>query len=125
MTFGLGDNADEAEKMSQGNLKAFLAKRINAFAKTQIGPNDFKLYRTTWRSNKNFLGTYAYGSTQTTPEHWENMAKPVFDSNWYFCGEHTTSKYRGTVHGAYLSGIEAARNIIEGVNEEGWVYVEQ
>ncbi len=31
MTFGLGDNADEAEKMPEAQLKAFLAKRITAF----------------------------------------------------------------------------------------------
>lgn len=37
------------------------------------------------------------------------MSKPIFSSHWYFCGEHTTSKYRGTVHGAYLSGISAAK----------------
>jgi hypothetical protein len=36
------------------------------------------------------------------------MAKRIEDSNLYFCGEHTYSKYRGTVHGAYLSGINAA-----------------
>lgn len=39
------------------------------------------------------------------------MAKPVFDYGWYFCGEHTTSKYRGTAHGAYLSGVFAAKCI--------------
>lgn len=41
------------------------------------------------------------------------MAKPVFENHWYFCGEHTTSKYRGTVHGAYLSGVSAAKWIKE------------
>lgn len=40
----------------------------------------------------------------TTVEDWENMAKPVFEPGWYFCGEHTTTNYRGTVYGAYLSG---------------------
>jgi len=40
------------------------------------------------------------------------MAKPIFDTNWYFCGEHTHSKYRGTVHGAYLSGEDTAKSII-------------
>jgi len=43
------------------------------------------------------------------------MAKPIFKSGVYFCGEHTYRKYRGSVHGAYLSGIFAARNIIDGV----------
>lgn len=40
----------------------------------------------------------------------------------YFCGEHTHSKYRGSVHGAYLSGIEAASYIINNDNNKNWIY---
>jgi hypothetical protein len=50
------------------------------------------------------------------------MAKPVFASNWYFCGEHTSSVYRGTVHGAYLSGVHTAQSITKEVGEEDWEY---
>lgn len=50
------------------------------------------------------------------------MAKPVFHNNWYFCGEHTTSKYRGSVHGAYLSGVHAAAFIKKGMKETNWKY---
>ena len=45
------------------------------------------------------------------------MAKRIEDSNLYFCGEHTYSKYRGTVHGAYLSGINAANEVKEKANK--------
>ena len=31
----------------------------------------------------------------------------------FFAGEHTDSDYRGTVHGAYLSGIREADKIID------------
>lgn len=101
--------------MPEGQLKDLLTKRVSAITKQNISPNDFQLYRTSWRSNPNFQGTYSYASTTTLPEHWENMAKPVFDCGWYFCGEHTTGKYRGSVHGAYLSGIFAAQCINDGV----------
>jgi hypothetical protein len=57
------------------------------------------------------MGTYAYASTTTKPNHWNNMAKPVQSNNWYFCGEHTSFKYRGTVHGAFISGIEVGKLI--------------
>jgi hypothetical protein len=50
------------------------------------------------------------------------MAKPIFDQHWYFCGEHTTSKYRGSVHGAYLSGITTAKWIKSKVNGSNWFY---
>lgn len=122
MTFGLGDNADEAENMSEGALKQLLAKRVSAFTSEEVKPQDFKLYKTSWRGNPNFKGTYAYASTETKPDHWENIAKPIFDSAWYFCGQHTTSKYRGTVHGAYLSGVATAKWIVNKTDDENWVY---
>lgn len=50
------------------------------------------------------------------------MAKPVFSNGWYFCGEHTHSKYRGTVHGAYMSGISVAKDIQNHANEQKWKY---
>lgn len=50
------------------------------------------------------------------------MAKPIFDSNWYFAGEHTHSKYRATVHGAYISGLDAANAILKGLTEDNWEY---
>jgi monoamine oxidase len=31
----------------------------------------------------------------------------------FFAGEHTEREYRGTVHGAYLSGIREADKIID------------
>lgn len=48
------------------------------------------------------------------------MAKPIFSINWYFCGEHTTFTYRGSVHGAYLSGQYVAKWINDKVSEEDW-----
>lgn len=50
------------------------------------------------------------------------MAKPIFDRNMHFCGEHTHSKYRGTVHGAYLSGLDAAICILKEIDDEAWEY---
>lgn len=53
------------------------------------------------------------------------MAKPIFTNGWYFCGEHTNSKYRGTVHGALLSGRHASGYIQDGVNENQWKYADR
>jgi hypothetical protein len=50
------------------------------------------------------------------------MAKPVFSNNLYFCGEHTNSKYRGTVHGAYLSGKYVAEAILGNVTSKNWKF---
>lgn len=95
---------------------------MSAFAEEKISSEDFKIYRTYWRGNENFGGTYSYASTKTRPKHWQNMAKPIFNTNWYFCGEHCTSKYRGTVHGAYLSGLSTASWINKKVADGEWIY---
>ena len=122
MTFGLGENADEAQQMPEGQLKQLIAKRLSAFTEEQVSPNDFRMARTSWRTNPNFRGTYAYAATTTREKHWQDMARPVFECGWYFCGEHTTSKYRGTVHGAYLSGVHASKWIKDQVSEQDWLY---
>ncbi|WP_244191285.1 FAD-dependent oxidoreductase [Klebsiella pneumoniae] len=38
------------------------------------------------------------------------MAESV-GNRLFFAGEHTSRKYRGTVHGAYLSGVREANKI--------------
>jgi hypothetical protein len=50
MTFGLGANADEAESMSDADLKTLLVNRLNAFATNTITASDFNVHRTSWKS---------------------------------------------------------------------------
>lgn len=122
MTFGLGGNADMAENMPEEQAKLLIAKRISCFAEREILPSEFTIQRTNWRNKENTFGAYAYAHVNTMEGDWEEMAKPVFDYGWYFCGEHTTQKYRGTVHGAFISGDKAAQDIINETGQEEWVY---
>lgn len=94
--------------MSDASLKTLMTSRLNIALGTTVTDADYTLYRTSWRSNENFRGTYSYSSTDTRKSHWDNIAKSIPENQWYFCGEHTYSKYRGTVHGAYLSGESVA-----------------
>ncbi len=98
--------------MDEGNLKTIITSRLNIILKPAvIQDNDYTIYRSSWKSKQNFGGAYSYASTDTRKIHWDNMAKPISENNWYFCGEHTYQKYRGTVHGAYLSGEAVASQI--------------
>jgi monoamine oxidase len=124
MTFGLGQNSDELEEMPEAQLKHLIANRLGAIT-DGVSPNDFDIVRSSWRGNENFGGAYTYSAVNTYPKHWENMAKPVFSSGWYFCGEHTNSKYRGTVHGGYLSGVHTAEYILDEVSEQKWKYADR
>lgn len=49
---------------------------------------------------------------ETELSHWTDMAKPIDERSWFFAGEHTYSIYRGTTHGALLSGQVAAKKIL-------------
>jgi monoamine oxidase len=121
MTFGLGPNSDEIENMPEADLKALIANRMNAFA-SGVNANDFDIVRSKWRGNPNVGGAYTYSGVNAYRIHWQNMAKPVFENGWYFCGEHTNSKYRGTVHGGFLSGKHASEYLRNNANEDNWTY---
>ena len=43
-------------------------------------------------------------------EDFDGLAVPI-ERTLLLAGEHTTFRHHGTVHGAYLSGLEAARII--------------
>jgi lysine-specific histone demethylase 1 len=45
------------------------------------------------------------------PEDYDVMARPV--GNLFFAGEHTIGTHPATVHGAYLSGLRAASEVLE------------
>ena len=113
MTFGLGPNADRLEAMAQADLKVLIAKRLTLIMNSTIQTSDFDIERSTWRSDPNFGGAYSFPGVQTNLTHWDNIAKPLQDRNWFFAGEHAYGKYRGTVHGAYLSGEVVAENILK------------
>lgn len=113
MTFGLGPNADRLEAMSQADMKVLVAKRLTLIMNSTIQTSDFDIQRTAWKSDPNFAGTYSFPGVQTNLTHWDDIARPIQDRNWFFAGEHTYSKYRGTVHGAFISGEIAAKKILK------------
>ncbi len=64
---------------------------------------------TRWGADPFAGGAYSFASVGVTRQDFEALAAPV-GNRLYFAGEHTSAAYRGTVHGAYLSGLrEAAR----------------
>ena len=69
--------------------------------------------RTThWSTDPHTLGAYSYPGPSGEPSQFNDLAIPVAD-RLFFCGEHTTFDYAGTTHGAYMTGLRAAEQIIE------------
>ena len=84
-----------------GHLKAIYGTNI---------PNPTQFLRTKWGKNKYAYGSYSFATNGTTSADFDTMANTV-GGKLFFAGEHTNRSYRGTAHGAYLSGIREADKI--------------
>ena len=98
--------------MPEDELKELIAKRLTLFMNSTVENSHVDIYRSSWRSNPNIGGAYSMPGIETNLTHWANMAKPIDDRSWFFAGEHTYGIYRGTTHGALLSGQVAAKKIL-------------
>ena len=110
MTFAFGDYATVTETMSDNQI----INEVMAQLKTIYGnsiPNPTNMLRTKWGQNINTFGAYSFATNRTTSADFDTMATEI-NHKLFFAGEHTERDYRGTVHGAYLSGIREADKII-------------
>ena len=63
-----------------------------------------------WSRDRFARGSYSSSGPAMQPTDYDTMAKPV--GNLYFAGEHTIGTHPATVHGAYLSGLRAAGEVL-------------
>jgi monoamine oxidase len=71
-------------------------------------------YGTQWKRDPYFYGAFSYVPVSAYASDYDVIAENI-DKKLFFAGEHTNRQYRGTVHGAYLSGIRAAEKIIASI----------
>jgi monoamine oxidase len=64
-----------------------------------------------WASDPFALGSYSYLPIGATPKMRDSLAASV-NRTLFFAGEATHRQYPATVHGAYLSGLRAAQEVI-------------
>lgn len=111
MTFAFGDYATVTESMSDTQIINEIMINLKSIYGTSI-PNPTSFLRTKWGQNINSFGAYSYATNGTTSEDFDTLSNEISDKV-FFAGEHTERDYRGTVHGAYLSGIREADKIID------------
>lgn len=109
MTFAFGDYAVQTESMDDTTIQTEIMDHLRAIYGSSI-PNPTKILRTSWASDENAYGSYSYVPKGARSTEYEELARQLEDKV-FFCGEHTSKDYRGTAHGAYLSGIDAAKEI--------------
>ncbi|ROV90843.1 hypothetical protein VSDG_08021 [Cytospora chrysosperma] len=66
---------------------------------------------TRWESDRFARGSYSNAGVKMQAEDYQIMARPV--GNLHFAGEHTIVTHPATVHGAYLSGLRAASDVLD------------
>jgi monoamine oxidase len=111
MTFAFGDYATVTENMSDNDIINEIMLHLKTIYGSSI-PNPTRMLRTKWGENVHSFGAYSYATNGTTTEDFDTLAKTV-SNKLFFAGEHTSKEYRGTVHGAYLSGMREADKIID------------
>lgn len=110
MTFAFGDYATETESMSDNEIIYEIMGHLKSIYGSSI-PNPTYMLRTKWGKNINSYGAYSFATNGTTTADFDTLSKHI-NNKLFFAGEHTNREYRGTVHGAYLSGIREADKII-------------
>jgi monoamine oxidase len=73
-------------------------------------PEDARLTR--WASDEFAFGSYSYMAVGSSGKDYDRVAAGV-NGRLFFAGEATSRDYPSTVHGAYLSGVRAAEEMIE------------
>lgn len=107
--FTSGRSAREVEQMDNDAVAASVMQRIRATGRGPV-PDPVAVYVTHWASDPLARGSYSYVGVGGTGRDRDTLAQPIQDT-LYFAGEATHRADPGSVHGAWWSGIRAARQI--------------
>lgn len=71
---------------------------------------------TRWEEDKFSMGAYSGFTLGTLERHTESLGEPEWDGHLMFAGDAVIGEYEGSVHGALLSGEEAAKKVAERIS---------
>ena len=106
-----GDAAHQAETTDDADLVAEVTQELRKIFTHAKVPQPLEAIVTRWGKDRFARGSYSYVGSTSRPGDYEAMAAPV--GNLHFAGEATCATHPATVHGAYISGLRAASEIIE------------
>lgn len=109
MGFNAGDFGRSLENWSdQQIVDAGMARLRSLFGAQIPDPTDFQITR--WGSDAHTWGSYSFIPVDADPAMRDDLAGAI-DDRVFFAGEATNRQYPSTVHGAYLSGLNAASRV--------------
>ncbi len=110
--FNAGDRGREIESWSDQDIVASAMQTLRTiFGENIPEPLDFQITR--WASDPFARGSYSFNPVGAMPAMRQELAKPV-GKRLFFAGEASERDYFSTAHGAYLSGLRAAKEILAG-----------
>lgn len=106
-----GDAAHYAEDTSDAELVASVTQELARIYSQAVVPQPSESIVTRWGRDRFARGSYSYVGATSEAGDYEAMARPV--GNLHFAGEATCGTHPATVHGAYISGLRAAAEVID------------
>jgi Flavin containing amine oxidoreductase len=108
-----GDAARSVEETDNETLVQEATARLSKVFAPKHVPRPVEVIITRWGKDRFARGTYSYVGSQTLPGDYDIMAQP--HGPIHFAGEATNGTHPATVHGAYLSGLRAAAEVVESI----------
>lgn len=109
MMFNAGGYGAEIESMSDLEIIGEAHRTLVSMYGNVPKPTGALITR--WLTDPWSHGSYSFVPVGSTFKHYAELAKPI-DNRVFFAGEATHKHYPSTVHGALLSGVQAARDVI-------------
>lgn len=106
-----GNAAHDAEWTDTPKLLEEVTDRLRGVFRSVEVPAPLEVIVTRWRRDPFTRGTYSYVGPETRPGDYDLMARSV--GNLHFAGEATCGTHPATVHGAFLSGLRVAADVID------------
>lgn len=111
IAFSAADHAEALERMDDAAIVADAMQTARQMFGSSI-PEPIAAQITRWRADPFARGAYSFNATGATAADRANLARS-HAGRLHFAGEATSSRHPGTVHGALISGREAAQRILK------------
>jgi len=107
--FNAADHGREIEALSDPQIVSSAMQTLRTIFGADIpDPVDYQITR--WASDPFALGSYSFNPVGTNPRMRTTLARPI-NNRLFFAGEATEQNHFSTAHGAYLSGLRAAKEM--------------
>uniref|UniRef100_A0A5B7AMI9 SWIRM domain-containing protein n=1 Tax=Davidia involucrata TaxID=16924 RepID=A0A5B7AMI9_DAVIN len=77
-----------------------------------VVPDPLQAICTRWGQDQFTYGSYSYVAIGASGDDYDILAESIGDGRVFFAGEATNKQYPATMHGAFLSGMREAANIL-------------